>query len=211
MFIQQLPSGPLSTNAYVVACPATKQALVIDPALRSADSILECLRLHQFECKMIILTHSHWDHIADVDTLKKNLNAPVAIHPLDTPNLERPGADGLYTPFSFPAVKPDMLLEDKEIVTIGDLNFHVIHTPGHSPGGICLYEPTRHQLFSGDTLFQGSMGNISFPTSSPNDMWESLKRLAQLPKETKVHPGHGPSTTIGQEQTWLTQAKDLFQ
>jgi hydroxyacylglutathione hydrolase len=211
MFIQKFPSGPISTNAYIVACKATKQALVIDPAFQSADSLLNCLRMHQLNCEKIILTHSHWDHIADISVLNQVLQVPVAIHSLDVPNLERPGADGLPCPLSFPAVKPTLLLEDGMIISLGQLNFQVIHTPGHSPGCICLYEPAQQILLSGDTLFQGSMGNVSFPTSQPSDMWLSLKRLAQLPAATQVHPGHGSSTTIRQEQGWMTRAQDLFQ
>jgi len=211
MHIQTFPSGPIPTNAYLAICSATGQAVVIDPAPQSAPAILEYLKSHGLTCQKILLTHSHWDHIADVHILKQALSVPVFIHPLDTPNLEHPGADGLPCPFFIPSVKPDGLLEQNQKIPVGNCHLQVLHTPGHSPGSICFYEEGHHVLLSGDTLFQGSMGNISFPTSQPNDMWQSLKSLAQLPAETKVYPGHGASTTIGREQSWLTRAQELYQ
>lgn len=95
------------------------------------------------------------------------------------------------------------------IIKVGQLNFQTIHTPGHSVGSICLYEPSQNVLFSGDTLFKGSIGNISFPTSRPDLMWSSLDKLAKLPASTIVYPGHGPTTTIANE-TWLSDAQHYF-
>lgn len=208
--IHKFPSGPLSTNAYVVACQSTKHALIVDPAPESATEIFNCLSQHALTCQQIILTHSHWDHIADLSIVKKKLQVSIAIHAFDLPNLEKPGSDQLPCPFILPEMKADQILKHQDQIICGDLVFYIIHTPGHSPGSICLYEPKENILLSGDTLFQGSMGKVCFPTSQPNNMWQSLKVLALLPPETIVYPGHGPNTTIGKEKSWLSNAKEIF-
>jgi glyoxylase-like metal-dependent hydrolase (beta-lactamase superfamily II) len=209
MIIQAFPSGPFETNAYVAACQQTRQAAIIDPAPDSAPEILAYLQKHQLGCPFILLTHSHWDHIADVAPLKKSTQAKVVIHPLDVPNLEKPGSDKL--PFWIPieGIQPDQLIQEGDIVQVGELKFKVIHTPGHSPGSVCFYCAEEAVLFSGDTLFQGTIGNLSFPTSQPDNMWPSLAKLAKLPPNTQVYPGHGPSTTI-QQESWLPNAQKLF-
>ena len=203
MFIQVFPSGPYSTNAYLAVCPATLHTAIIDPAPSSFEKISSFIKDRGFVPKAILLTHSHWDHIADVAAFQAAYSIPVYIHSLDVPNLEKPGADGL--PFWIPIspVKPDVLFEENGQVQIGHLNFQVIHTPGHSPGSSCFYEKSHGVLFSGDTLFQGTMGNVSFPTSEPKKMRSSLAKLSQLPQETRVLPGHGDETTIGKEANWL--------
>jgi hydroxyacylglutathione hydrolase len=203
MFLQVFPSGPLFTNAYVVACDATKEAAIIDPAQGSIPAIQKFLNAHSLTCKHILLTHSHWDHIAEVSTAKELYNAPVYIHPLDTPNLEQPGSDGLPCALFIPSVTPDKLLGENTPVMIGDLTLQVIHTPGHSPGSVCFYVQNYGILISGDTLFRGAVGNLSFPTSKPELMKESLAKLAALPPQTKVYPGHGPITSLVAEHRTL--------
>lgn len=210
MFIQTFPSGPCSTNAYVVACANTHDAAVIDPAPESFALIQSFLAKQGLNAQKILLTHSHWDHIADVQPLKVEYRIPVYIHSLDAPNLEKPGADGLPCWLTIPSVQPDVLLEEGKEVSIGRLIFRVMHTPGHSPGSVCFFEPQQHVLFSGDTLFKGTIGNLSFPTSQPSLMWPSLNKLAQLPVDTRVFPGHGPATTMKEELPWLANAKKLF-
>jgi hydroxyacylglutathione hydrolase len=209
MFIQSLPSGPFLTNAYILACKQTKEALIIDPGVDSYQPILDVINNHQFTPTAILLTHSHWDHIANVSKLKETLNIPVMIHQDDEANLITPGSDGLPMTPSFDGVTPDQYLKEHDEILVGESQFVVIHTPGHTPGGICLYSPKEKILISGDTLFKQSIGNLSFPTANPDKMWESLKKLEILPPETKVYPGHGPSTTIG-EESWLPQAKQIF-
>lgn len=209
MFIQAVPSGPFATNAYIIGCPDTHKAIIIDPAPDSSEQIVNYLSENHLTPIEIILTHSHWDHIADAAKLKKKFNIPVRIHELDFPNLKQPGADGLPLPFSIEGVSTDQFLSEGDMIHIGNLKFQVIHTPGHSPGSICLYNGEHYILISGDTLFQGTIGNISFPTSQPKLMWTSLDKLAKLPHQTKVYPGHGPSTSIGAE-TWLPDAQNYF-
>jgi hydroxyacylglutathione hydrolase len=210
MFIQAFPSGPFSTNAYVVACAHTREAAIIDPAPDSSAAIQVFLASQGLKCQKILLTHSHWDHIADVKVLKEKYAIPVYVHPLDAPNLEKPGADQLPCWLALVGVKPDGLLEEGMQIPVGQLCFHVLHTPGHSPGCVCFYEPHQQVLLSGDTLFKGTIGNLSFPTSQPTLMWPSLAKLARLPSETRVFPGHGPETTIQAESGWLCDAESVF-
>jgi len=209
MIIQAFPSGPLETNAYVVACPHTHQAVIIDPAPGCTAAVSGFISDKNLTPIAILLTHSHWDHIADVAKLKALYKIPVSIHPQDSPNLIKPGFDQLPCWISFDGIHPDGYLEEGNVFDVGDYHFQVIHTPGHTPGGICFYCPKEHLLISGDTLFKGSMGNISFPTSIPKMMWISLKKLAKLPPATRVFPGHGPNTTIGAE-VWLERAEETF-
>ncbi len=209
MLVHVFPSGPLETNTILVACSKTQLTAIFDPAPDSTPQVNACLAEHNLTPKMILLTHSHWDHIADVAALKKIWQIPVAIHSADLPNLEQPGADGL--PFYIPmqGVKPDQLLAGGDVISIGSLCFQVIHTPGHSPGSVCFYEPEQHILISGDTLFKGSIGNLSFPTSKADDMWPSLDKLQKLAPTTRIFPGHGPDTILCKE-SWLPHAKSMF-
>jgi glyoxylase-like metal-dependent hydrolase (beta-lactamase superfamily II) len=209
MIIEILPSGPFETNAYIVACSKTSHAAIIDPAPGSAEKILSHLSKKQWQPSKILITHSHWDHIADTAQLKQKLNVPVYVHSLDAPNLKMPGSDNLPCWIEIEGVVPDVLVEEGDTIPIGELQFQVIHTPGHTPGGVCFYLKEQGTLFSGDTLFKGTIGNLSFPTAQPELMWTSLEKLSKLPFETKVYPGHGPSTTIGQEK-WLSNAKKIF-
>ncbi len=156
-----------------------------------------------------LLTHSHWDHIAEAAILKNEFGIPLYIHEEDAPNLITPGTDGLPHLFPIKGVHPDHFLYNGEVIQLGDLKIQVIHTPGHTPGGVCFYIAQEKVLISGDTLFRGTIGNLSFTTARPHLMWESLKTLSKLPKETRVIPGHGPETTIGAE-SWLSNAKELF-
>ncbi len=209
MFIQAFPSGPFETNAYVVACPDTKQAAIVDPAPDCSSVIERYLVDNQLTPKLILLTHSHWDHIVDTALLKKKYHLPVYVHPLDAENLKNPGSDGIPCWIAIEGVQPDHLLKEGEEIGVGQLKLKVIHTPGHTPGGVCYYIKDKQALLSGDTLFKGSIGNLSLPTSQPNLMWDSLRKLSALPPETRVFPGHGPSTSIGAE-SWLARAEEYF-
>lgn len=210
MTIITIPSGPFATNAYLVTDPATKLTAIIDPAPESAAAIQKHIQDKALIPDKILLTHSHWDHIADVAVLKDKYQVPVFIHGEDAENLKNPGADLLPCWIEIRGVNPEHLITDTEKIILGELSFEVIFTPGHTPGGVCYYCEKEALLFSGDTLFQGTIGNLSFPTARPKLMWEALKRLAKLPPETKVFPGHGPCTTIGTEMKLLLNAEKIF-
>ncbi len=202
--IQTFTSGPVDTNSYLLQCPITRKAAIIDAPQGVSAIILKAVQEQGVTVATIFITHSHWDHIADCLQLKKMLNVPLYVHKNDAPNLKHPGSDRLPLFFPIEGVTADGFLKEGDIFHVGKLEVHVIETPGHSPGGICLWLPKEKILFSGDTLFHGTMGRVDFPTSSPLEMKASLKKLSQLPRETKVYPGHGPATTIGKE-SWISK------
>ena len=209
MFVKAFPSGPFQTNCYLIGCPETQKAVIVDPAPDVLPSLRSEIQLHPYEIVAIWLTHSHWDHIGDLAKVKALWPVPVAVHPLDEGNVKNPGSDGLPCWISIDGVVPDHHFFEGEMLRVGNLNFRVIHTPGHTPGGVCLYCEKEKVLISGDTLFKGSIGNLSFPTSCAEDMWKSLSKLEMLPKDTQVFPGHGGSTHLSQE-SWLKNAKNIF-
>ncbi|MCB1072161.1 MAG: MBL fold metallo-hydrolase [Chlamydiales bacterium] len=205
--IECFPSGPFETNAYILACSETNKGVIIDPAPDSAAALIDGSAA--IEIKAILLTHSHWDHIGDLKKVKTTFGVPVYVHPSDRLNVVKPGSDKLPLMFHIDGVEPEFDLQEGEVIEVGKLKLIVIETPGHTPGGVCFYLDKEKILFSGDTLFKGSIGKISFPTANPQAMWRSLKKLEKLPPETVVYPGHGPSTTIGDED-WLPKAQELF-
>jgi hydroxyacylglutathione hydrolase len=209
MILEVFSSGPVDTNTYLLGCSKTNRAVVIDVPFDSSKKWIKRAQELSLQIEAILLTHSHWDHIAEAALLKEKLQAPVFIHEEDAENLINPGSDKLPLLFPVKGTQPDVFLQDKQIITVGELKIEVIHTPGHTPGGVCFYLAEQNTLFSGDTLFCGTIGNLSFPTARPELMWMSLKKLAQLPKDTKVYPGHGDPTLIGDE-SWIVNAKNLF-
>lgn len=209
MEVRTFPSGPLRTNAYLVGCSVTHQGVIIDPALGSKERLISAIERLKIVPVAIFLTHSHWDHFGDLASLKREFDVPIYVHPLDLPNVKAPGADGLPMMEHIEGCIPEKNVVDGDKIVIGKLNFSVLHTPGHSPGGVCYYEMTEGVLFSGDTLFKGSIGTLSLPTAEPEKMLPSLQRLMTLPKHVVIYPGHGPKTTF-EAEAWLPQAKNIF-
>lgn len=208
MILQRFIVGPLSNNVYLFACGLGKKAAVVDPSSGSAAKIIKFLQDNDLELVYIFITHSHYDHIGDVAAVKAETGALLAIHEADKANLEVPGSDGLPSFFQKGA-EPNFFLFDGQRLNLGNLEIEIIHTPGHSPGSVCLYVKEESLLFSGDTLFKHSMGRVDLPTSDAERMWGSLKKLSLLPANTRILSGHGEETTIGAE-SWLARAKDLF-
>ncbi|MES2273349.1 MAG: MBL fold metallo-hydrolase [Chlamydiota bacterium] len=139
MFFFKFPSGPLNTNAILLGCIQTKKSVVIDPSPGSAESLLHKSAEQGWQIEKILLTHSHWDHFADAHLLKNKLGVPLYVHPLDAKNLEHPGSDGLPLFIPIQPVTPDHFLQEGDILEVGQLRLEVIHTPGHSPGGVCFH------------------------------------------------------------------------
>jgi hydroxyacylglutathione hydrolase len=191
VFIRVFSSGPLGTNAILIGCKKTKYA---------AEHLV---------IKKILLTHSHWDHIADAHLLKEKTGALLFVHSLDAPNVIKPGSDALPLFFPIKGVQPDGFLEEGKAIDLGHLHIEVIHTPGHSPGGVCFYLKDQNVLISGDTLFRGSIGRLDLPTGKAPLMWKSLEKIQALPPQTRVIPGHGEETTLANE-SWLSHAKEMF-
>ncbi len=200
------PFGPVETNAVLLACEKTRQAVLFDCPQGCCNFLRNHLDRKRLTLTRILLTHSHWDHIADAALCKRTFGVPLAVHCDDAPNLRTPGADHLPMLFPVEGIEPDELFEEGAKFTVGELEMEVLHTPGHSPGSVCFYLPREKLLVSGDTLFCGTCGNTSFPTSMPQKMGSSLMRLAALPKEVRVLPGHGEATTIGAE-SWIVSNK----
>lgn len=209
MYFDCFVCPPIDTNAYLIACSQTKEAAVIDPGTGVRTLVKKKLTEDNLHLKYIFLTHSHWDHIAGAAEIQEEFEATLWVHPEDAPNVEDPGSDKLPTILPIEKAKVDHYFADGMKLNLGTLEIEIIHTPGHSPGSVCLYFPKEKMLFSGDTLFQGTIGNISFPTSSSEDMWQSLKKIEKLPTDTEIFPGHGPKTILSDEK-WITKAKELF-
>ncbi len=186
------------TNCYILACAATRQAAIIDPG---ADAALIFAKVKEegLDVKAVINTHGHSDHIGANQPVKENYQAPLLIHKDDAPMLSRPTLSlAVLVGGTCQGGTADRLLEDGDTIAIGQLTLQVIHTPGHTPGGICLLG--SDYLFSGDTLFQLSIGRTDFPGGSYEALLQSLAKLAKLDDRLIVYPGHGPATKLGYEK-----------
>lgn len=201
--------GPVATNQIIVVCSVTQQAAVFDAPLDSARELKKTLNRLSVTPTALYLTHSHWDHIADTAEIHENWGLSIWIHELDAGNLRDPGSDGVPGFLPLSPCEPTGLLREGQECRIGEISLRVIHTPGHSPGSICFYCQEEGWLISGDTLFQGSIGRLDLSTAEPEKMWTSLAKLASLPAETLVYPGHGATTRIGDEP-WLAHARTYF-
>ncbi len=191
--------GGLGTNCYILYCETTKEAAIIDPG-SDGDRILRQLTKHNLKPVCIINTHGHGDHIGANTAVKEATGVPVYIHRDDAAMLTS-AAKNLSTWLGpgFTCDAADKLLEDGDIVQVGTISMQVIHTPGHTPGGICL--KAGDIVISGDTLFAESIGRSDFPGGSHSQLIASIKnRLMTLSDDVTVYPGHGPETTIGWER-----------
>ena len=199
MIIKTMAVGPIQANCFILGCEETLEAVVIDPG-EEADRILNAIAESNLTVKYIINTHGHMDHVSANKKLNDATEAPILIHPLDAPMLEQVASSaaawGLDAENS-PA--PDRELEDGDEISFGNITLTVIHTPGHTRGGISLL--AKGDVFVGDTLFAGSIGRTDFPGGSFDTIKESIQqKLFKLGDDVRVHAGHGPTTTIGQEK-----------
>lgn len=198
MIIRPIVVGPLQVNCYVVIDEETKKAIVVDPG-DEPDRILDIIRKHDLNVTLIICTHGHFDHVGAVAELKKETGAPVMLHHDDIGLYEAANTAGSVWGFEVdPQPEPDRWMKDGDTISFGSLTFTVMHTPGHSPGCICLYG--HGTLISGDTLFAGSVGRTDLPGGSYAMLKQSFRRLMALPEETNIFPGHGENSTIGHEK-----------
>jgi glyoxylase-like metal-dependent hydrolase (beta-lactamase superfamily II) len=202
MLFRALELGPFLANCYIVGSDRTGEGIIIDP-VAEAETIMDNVRQLGLTIKLIIATHSHPDHIMALGQIKEETGAPFAMHEAESAGMIASGMARVMGMFmsgsAEPLPKPDMSLKDGEAIEIGDLSFTVLHTPGHSPGGISLYG--HGMVFVGDTLFNFSIGRTDFPGCSHQQLIESINsKLLTLPDETIVYPGHGPQTTIRAER-----------
>lgn len=199
--VEVLIVGPLFSNCYIVWDDNVKEGVIIDPG-DDADIILKAVREVDVKIKYILATHGHFDHVGAVAPLKRELKVEFLAHKGDFFFIEdgenaarRWGIDIEQPP------KPDRFIDDGDKIKIGSFDLEVLHTPGHSPGGISFFYDRI--IFGGDTLFQGSIGRTDFRKGSFEDLSRSIKtRLYTLPDDTIVYTGHGPVTTIGDEKRY---------
>lgn len=194
---------PLDTNTYLVCNGTTRQAIVIDPSFNSAKKILDASQELNIKIKYIINTHAHFDHIWDNSELQKKTEAKIIIHKLEAQNLKNPNILDFKPPYLIKPSTHDIVVDEGDKIFLGGLIFQIIHTPGHSPGGICLYEENEKVLFSGDALFKGTYGRTDIQEANHEAMIKSLKKLLKLPEKTKVYPGHGEETNMCDEKLWI--------
>ena len=178
--IEKFGLGPFGTNAYILTCRQTDESVLVD-APAEAGQILK--RLQGTSPRYILMTHSHMDHTGALAELKSALNVPVAAHREDAGNLP---------------LKPDMLLNDGDVLPCGNFQLNVLHTPGHTPGSVCFL--TGNCLIAGDTIFPGGPGKTGSPAAFKRILESLTKKIFVLPDDTQIFPGHGYSATLGKEK-----------
>jgi hydroxyacylglutathione hydrolase len=190
--------GPFQENSYLVVDETTNKAVIVDPGAEP-EVLIEMIRESGATLEAIWLTHAHIDHIGGIAGVQREWPVPLLMHPADLPLFLRGAAQAANygLPFEEPA-EPDVELADGQTVSVGSLDFDVLHTPGHAPGHVVFHHGLT--MLGGDLLFAGSIGRTDLPLSNPAHMQESLARICELDLETTVHPGHGPRTTIGHER-----------
>jgi len=207
MKIENIVVGPLQVNCYIVFDEESLDAMVIDPG-DDAGKIIRLIDDRKLIVSRIVCTHAHFDHIGAVGELKDKTGAPVLLSKDDFDIYMR--ADRQASSWGFQLEQlpvPDIYLADGDEIAIGKLRFKVLHTPGHSPGGICLYG--EEVIFTGDTIFAGSVGRTDFPGGSMTELKRSFSMILSLPPETRIYPGHGPLTTVKREKEFNFFVQEL--
>jgi hydroxyacylglutathione hydrolase len=200
MIIKNLVVGHLESNCFVIADERTKEAILIDPG-DEPDRILDLLTKNNLKLKYIVCTHAHFDHVGAIPELKTETGARIVIHydELDIYKHTREQAAILWGFALEPLPEPDMLVSEGDELEVGGLKFRILHTPGHSPGSICLYG--EGIVITGDTLFAGTVGRTDLFGGNVQKLQSSFRKLMALADEIRVFPGHGPQSTIGKERT----------
>ena len=201
MIIKVLIVGPIGANCYIVGCPDTLEAVVIDPGAE-ADRILMGLAEEKLTLKYILNTHGHFDHVAANKKMKDATGAEILIHAADAQMLGQIAASAsMWGMTGEDSPPPDRTPTEGDSVQFGNITLEVLHTPGHSPGGLSFY--TNGSVWVGDTLFAGSIGRTDFPGGNFETLISSIReKIFRLGDEVQVYTGHGPATTIGQEKRY---------
>ncbi len=205
--IVRLPIGLVNSNCYLLHDPATKIGVVIDPGGENLQPLLAEIGRHEMQISYILNTHGHFDHVAANAALCAAFPAAqLGLHPDDQVLLQAGGGADWFALSYPPSPLPGLALIDGATLAVGCLQLQVLHTPGHTPGSVCLYCAQERALFSGDTLFPGSIGRTDLPGGNARQLTASLQRLLALPDDTIVYPGHGAETTLAAERRhnpWL--------
>jgi glyoxylase-like metal-dependent hydrolase (beta-lactamase superfamily II) len=199
MIFKKFVVGPLEVNCYLVADNETKEGIVVDPG-DNVEEIYKFIEKEGIKVKYIINTHCHFDHSGGNKKLKELTGAQLLIHEKEKPILDRMDTSAsLWGFYVDKSPEPDGYLKDGDVIKLGNINIEVIHTPGHSPGGICL--KIGNKVITGDTLFAGGIGRTDFPGGDYDILIKSIKeKLFTMPEDTEIYPGHGPSSTIKNEK-----------
>ncbi|CDD07496.1 putative uncharacterized protein [Dorea sp. CAG:317] len=202
MKVEKFVTGIISTNCYLVINEDTKQAVVIDPAA-CPSYLMSHIKSEGLKIEAILLTHGHFDHIMGIDGFLSEFDVPVYVHEEDADAMEDPVLNQSSTYTSGYTFGKARYLRDRQTLELAGYTFQVIHTPGHTKGGCCYYVASEGVLFSGDTLFQNSVGRTDFVNSSTSDLVHSIReKLFLLPDDTMVYPGHMGETKIGHEKKY---------
>lgn len=192
--------GPIQTSIYILGCRKTDRAVIIDGG-GDADQLLKTIDEEGWELDAIWQTHAHIDHVAGLNELRQSRDVPILLHPAEQPVYDAAVQQGLMFGFQIePLPSVDKYVEEGEVVNVGELEATVLFLPGHSPGSIAFYFETEGLFFGGDVVFAGSVGRVDLPGSDPRAMRRSLLRVRELPDDTIILPGHGPTTTVGREK-----------
>lgn len=203
MLVRALAGGPTQSVGYLAYDHGGGTAIVIDTPPGAWKRYVRLLSEHRLTCPLIVNTHGHWDQIADNLVLAKATGASICAHSWDSARMADPRLTmEEHDHYNVTGSRADRSLHDEEVLEVGDLRLLVLHTPGHSPGSICLYEERAGALFSGDTLLSEATGRTDIPGGNRLQLSRSLLRLGALPPRTMVYPAHGLPTTIGSEE-WI--------
>ncbi|MGD9030179.1 MAG: MBL fold metallo-hydrolase [Anaerolineae bacterium] len=200
MILHTIPAGMNQTNCYLVGCEETYRGAVIDPGGEGQRIVREIER-SGLDIQAVLITHAHFDHIGGISEVIDATGASLALHPNERPVLDAGGGAAMFGLPTKPCPAPDIELAPGQTIVVGTLNFEVLFTPGHSPGGVTFYEAAEGVAFDGDLLFASGIGRTDLFGGDWDTLMHSIKAvLFALPDDTVIYPGHGPKTTVGREK-----------